>query len=131
MKKLSSVLLVILLLSGCNSLQKKEQLLTTAGFRSVTPTTPVQLAHLKTLQAQTKGHLTPITMNGKTLFLLADAKQNRLLVGNQSQYQTYKQLRLKHQLAEDTLATKDLNADANAEWNAWGVLDIPLQNSNF
>ena len=127
MKKFLPVLL-ILLVSGCNSLQKKEQLLGAAGFRSVTPSTPAQIAKLKSFP---QGHLTPITKNGKTLFLMADAKQNRLFVGNQSQYQAYKQMRLKNQLAEDKLATRDLNADANLEWNAWGGLDTPLASPTF
>ena len=94
MKKFLPVFL-ILLIPGCNSLQKKEQLLGAAGFRSVTPSTPAQIAKLKSLP---QGHLTPITKNGKTLFVLADAKQNRLFVGNQSQYQAYKQMRLKKKM---------------------------------
>ena len=127
MKKFLPVFL-ILLIPGCNSLQKKEQLLGAAGFRSVTPSTPAQIAKLKSLP---QGHLTPITKNGKTLFVLADAKQNRLFVGNQSQYQAYKQMRLQNQLAEDKLATADLNADASMEWNAWGGLDTPLASPTF
>ena len=127
MKKFLPVLL-ILLIPGCNSLQKKEQLLGAAGFRSVTPSTPAQIAKLKSLP---QGHLTPIKKNGKTLFVLADAKQNRLFVGNQSQYQAYKQMRLQNQLAEDKLATADLNADASMEWNAWGGLDTPLASPTF
>ena len=127
MKKFLPVFL-ILLVSGCNSLQKKEQLLGAAGFRSVTPSTPAQVARLKSLP---QGHLTPITKNGKTLFVLADAKQNRLFVGNQSQYQAYKQIKLNNQLSNEKLATSDLNADASAEWNAWGGLDTPLASPTF
>ena len=123
MKKLSSLLLIALVLTGCNALQKKEQLLSVAGFRSVTPSTPTQMARLKSLP---QGHLTPISKNGKTLFVLADAKQNRLFVGNQAQYQAYKQLRLNSQLTKDKRATADLNADATAEWEAWGGLDTPF-----
>ncbi|MEI6322875.1 MAG: hypothetical protein WCP60_07225 [bacterium] len=123
MKKLSSLLLLVLAISGCNSLQKKEQLLSVAGFRSVTPSTPAQTARLKSLP---QGHLTPVSKNGKTLFVLADAKQNRLFVGNQAQYQAYKQLRLSNQLSRDQRATADLNADATAEWEAWGGLDTPF-----
>ena len=132
MKKfLPTAFLFALLLSGCHSLQKKEQLLSAAGFHSVAPTTAAQAAHLKSLQASTKGHLTPIRKHGQTLFLLADAKQNRLYIGNQSAYQAYKQLRLQRQLSEDKAATKDLNADASAEWNAWGGLDSPLWSPEF
>lgn len=126
-----AVIAMTLLLAGCHSLQKKEQLLGEAGFRAVTPSTPAQEAHLKSLQAQTKGHLTPVTKQGKTLFLFADAEANRLYIGNQSEYQAYKQLRLQHQLSRDEAATTDLNADASAEWNVWGGLDSPLWSPDF
>lgn len=128
MKRFFPSLLILLLICGCHSLQKKEQLLTTAGFRLISATTPAQAARLKSLQSSTKGHLTPITKKGKTLFVLADAKQNRLFVGNQSQYDAYKRLCLQKQLSMETLATADLNADASAEWNAWGGLDSALPN---
>jgi outer membrane murein-binding lipoprotein Lpp len=128
MKKILPALLVTLLFSGCNSLQKKEQLLTASGFRTLSPSTPAQVAHLKSLP---QGRITPITKNGRTLFLLADSKRSLLWVGNQSQYQAYKLLRLNKQLSEDQRATKDLNADASAEWNAWGGLDSPISNTYF
>ena len=79
-------------------MQKKEQLLTSVGFRTVSPTTAQQTAHLKSLP---QGQIVPVRKHGQTLFLLADAKQNRLLIGNQSEYQAYKQLRLQRQLSED------------------------------
>lgn len=131
MQKLLPLLFISLLIPACNSLQQKEQLLGASGFHCVTPSTPAQEAHLKSLQASTKGHLTPVTKNGKTLFVLADAKNNRLFIGNQTQYQSYKQLRLKNQLSEDKAATTDLNADASTEWNAWGGLESPLWSPNF
>ena len=131
MKKFLPTVFLCTLLSGCHSLQKKEQLLSAAGFHSVAPTTAAQTAHLKSLQAQTKGHLTPVRKHGQTFFLLADAKGNRLFIGNQSEYQAYKQLRLSRQLSEDKAATNDLNADATVEWDAWGGLDSPLWNSNY
>jgi outer membrane murein-binding lipoprotein Lpp len=127
-KSLFVTVAMTLLLCGCHSLQKKEQLLSTAGFRSITPATAAQAAHLKTLP---QDHLIPVTKHGQTLFILADAKQNRLYIGNQSQYTAYKQLRLQKQLARDEAATTDLNADANAEWAAWGGLESPLWSPNF
>ncbi len=125
---LALAFLCTLLLSSCHSLQKKEQLLTTAGFRTISPATAAQAAHLKSLP---QGHIIPVQKQGKTLFLLADAKQNRLLIGNQSEYQAYKKLRLQHQLSEDQAATADLNADSSLEWNTWGGLDSPLWSPEF
>lgn len=122
MKRLP-LLLAVLLLAGCNSLQHKEDLMSAAGFRTVVPSTPAQIAHLKSMA---QGKLTPVVKKGQTFFILPDAAGNRLLIGSQSQYATYQQLRLKNQLAQDKLATASLNADANAEWDAWGGLDAPL-----
>jgi len=121
-------LFLALLNTGCHSLNQKEQLLTAAGFRTVVPTTPAQSAHLAALP---QGHLTPVTKNGQTLFILADAKHNSLFVGNQSEYQAYQQLRLKQQLSQDKLATAAMNADATAEWNAWGGLEGTLWGPGF
>ena len=111
MKKILPTLLLaaITLLMGCASVQKKEQLLTAAGFRAVTADTPAQAAHLKSLQVQTKGHITPITKNGRTFFIFTDDKKNLLFIGAQSQYTAYKQLRLQKQLSRDEAATTDLN----------------------
>jgi hypothetical protein len=128
MKKILPSLLVTILLSGCHSLQKKETLLTESGFHSVTATTAAQSAHLQSLP---QGHLTPVTKGGQTLFFLADAKQGRLYIGNQSQYQAYQQLRVTKQLSRDQAAATDLDADASAEWNAWGGLSAPLWSPNF
>jgi len=128
MKKFFPFLFLTLLITGCHSLQQKEQLLTAAGFRSVTPSTTAQATHLASLP---QGHITPISKNGQTLFFLADAKRNCLFIGTQSEYQAYQQLRLTQQLSQDKLATAALNADATAEWNAWGGLEGPLWGPGF
>lgn len=120
--------LTALLLTGCNSLQHKEALMSAAGFRTVVPSTPAQIAHLRSMK---QGAMTPVLKKGKTFFVFPDVAGNRLLIGNQSQYTAYQQLRLKNQLAEDKLATASLNADANAEWAAWGGLDMPLWGPGF
>lgn len=77
-------------LGACTThLQKKEQFLREAGFRAVTPTTPAQIARAKALP---QGHIQKIARNGKTLFVLSDAKQNLLLIGGDPQFQRYQQI---------------------------------------
>jgi hypothetical protein len=128
MKHGTTLLLAALLLTGCNSLRHKESLLSAAGFRTVIPSTPAQIAHLKSLR---QGTITPIVRNGQNLFFLADAGQNRLFIGDQRQYRVYQQLRLKGMDAGETLAAASLNADATDAWDTWGWLDTPYWGPKF
>ncbi len=124
---LLSLLFAALFLSGCSSGQNKETLLTAAGFRTVVPTTPKQIAQLKTLP-QLK--VIPVTRNGKTAFLFADASRNTLLIGNQKQYTAYQQYALQYKMQQDKEATAALNADAS-QWGCWGGMDGPFWGPGF
>jgi len=65
---LVALLLLTLVLPACvTHLQKKENYLKEAGFRTVKPTTPEQIAHFQSLR---KNHITHETRNGSTLFML-------------------------------------------------------------
>lgn len=124
MKKLllPSLLVGLLFATGCAS-QSKVTLLTAAGFRTVVPSTPAQIAQLKTMPQR---KVIPVVKKGKTAFLYADASSNVLLIGNQKQYTQFQQYNLQYKIQRDQEATAALNADANAEWGAWGGLDGPL-----
>lgn len=117
-----SLFSVILLATGCAS-QSKVTLLTAAGFRTVVPSTPAQIAQLKSMP---QNKVIPVVKKGKTAFLYADAASNVLLIGNQKQYTQFQQYNLKYKIQQDKEATAALNADANAEWSAWGGLDGPF-----
>lgn len=124
MKRLLPIaILPALLISACSSLKQKEQLMSAAGFRTVVPATPAQVAHLKSLP---QDRITTVSKKGKTLFLFADAQNNRLLTGTQSQYKKYQQLRLEKKLVEEKEATAAMNADASSEWGVWGGPDALL-----
>ena len=85
-----ALLLLTLVLPACAShLDKKEGYLKEAGFRTVKPTTPEQIAHFQSLR---KNHITQETRNGSTLFMLADENKNILLVGGKSEFQSYQEL---------------------------------------
>lgn len=124
MKRLTPCLLVagIILLSACAS-QSKVTLLSAAGFRTIVPGTPAQIAQLKSLPQR---KVVPVVKKGKTVFLYADAANNMLLIGNQKQYSQFQQYNLQYKIQEDKEATAALNADANSEWAAWGGLDGPF-----
>lgn len=107
-----------LLLTGCAS-HSKETLLSAAGFRTIVPSTPAQIAQLKSMPQY---KVIPVSKNGKTVFMYADAARNSLLVGTQKQYQQFQQYHLQYKIQEDKEDAAALNADA-AEWGSWGGMD--------
>jgi len=119
---LSAAIGCALFSTGCAS-QSKVTLLSAAGFRTVVPNTPAQIAQLKTMPQR---KVIPVVKKGKTVFLYADASSNVLLIGNQKQYTQYQQYNLQYKIQKDKEATAALNADAGEEWNAWGGLDGPF-----
>ena len=113
----SILLLTVVCLTGCNSIQRKEKFMSAAGFKTLIPSTPAQVAQLKSLP---QGKLIPVSKKGKTVFLFADSSNNLMMIGNQSQYSTYKQYCIQYNIQQDKLAAAELNADASYEWGAWG-----------
>lgn len=117
-RSLLLVLLPTLLLTACAThLQKKEAYLREAGFRTVKPTTPEQIAHFQSLR---KNHITHETRNGSTLFMLADENKKTLLVGTEAQFQRYQELLYIKEVNPDTASYKFTKGLENV-WNqGWG-----------
>lgn len=117
-RSLLLVLLPSLLLTACAThLQKKEAYLREAGFRTVKPTTPEQIAHFQSLR---KNHITHETRNGSTLFMLADGNKKILLVGTEAQFQRYQELLYIKEVNPDTASAKFTQGLEKA-WNqGWG-----------
>jgi hypothetical protein len=63
-----------------------------------------------------------VQRNGKNYYVYADPANNQIYVGNPSQYQQYQQLRLARNLAQDQLATAELNQQAAMNWDTWGPI---------
>jgi hypothetical protein len=114
-------LIASLLVCGCAShLQIKEQYLREAGFKAVTPSTPAQIAKVSSLP---QGRLHQLTRNGRQLFVLADAKQNLLLVGGNRQLETYQQLLYAKQV-DPAIAEEKADKMMENEWGGWdGMMD--------
>lgn len=109
---------LVLMFSGCAShLQKKESFLTQAGFRAVKPTTPAQIAHLQSLPA---GHIRHEERDGKTLYMLADPSKNLLLVGGESEYQTYQEIMYAKEVEPGKKIDKITQGIANIWDQGWG-----------
>ena len=103
---------------GCASTQSTENLFSAAGFKTIVATTPQQQQHLKTLPPN---KVTLAQRDGKIYYVFADPAHNQIYVGNPSQYQKYQQLRLANSLAQDQLATAELNNETAMGWGMWGA----------
>ncbi|HZR05298.1 MAG TPA: hypothetical protein VFA61_05680 [Candidatus Udaeobacter sp.] len=95
---LANIFVVILslgLMWGCQSTDggpsttsQKETLLVRAGFKAKTVTTPKQQQRVSALPA---GKVSTVGYGGKLYYVYPTATKDRILVGNQTQYNTYKQ----------------------------------------
>ena len=118
--RLIGALVVLALAVGCAAnTQSTENLLSAAGFRTIIANTPQRQQHLKTLPAN---KVVLVQRNGKNYYVYADPAHNQIYVGNPSQYQQYQQLRLARNLAQDQLATAELNKQAAMNWDMWGPI---------
>ena len=120
-------LLLLAVLVGCASwdAQNKESLLSAAGFRSRTPSTPNQQAMFN--------RMTPYKVerrirNGKVLYAYADKQNNVVYLGGENEYQKYRQLALQQSIAQDQIEAAQINEDASmyqdfgpywGPWNTW------------
>ena len=102
---------------GCANTQHTENLLSAAGFRTVIANTPQRQEHLKTLPP---ARVTLVQRNGKNYYVYADPTHYQIYVGTPSQYQRYQQLRLANNLAQDQLATAEMNQQTAMGWEMWG-----------
>jgi len=101
-----------------NQARETEQLLAAAGFRVKLADTPDKLAHVEAL---TQLKLVPHSQEGKTYYVYADATRCHCVYwGDESAYQTYQQLALSKEIAEDQRMAAQMNEDAALNWGMWG-----------
>jgi hypothetical protein len=111
------VIALLALAAGCASnLHEEENLAVAAGFKTITPTNANQATLLTTLPPD---KVTRITHQGKTYYVLPDAKNKQAFVGGPKQYQSYQQLRLAKQISNENLEAAEMN-QAAMDWGAWG-----------
>jgi hypothetical protein len=110
---------LLVLALGCAGMQaqSKENLLIAAGFKTIVPKTAAQQQKLRALPPD---KIATVQKGGKTYYVFADAANNRALVGGPKQYQSYQQLRLANNLANENLETAEMYQDASMNWGAWG-----------
>jgi hypothetical protein len=108
---------ILVLTLGCASTHQTEDLLSAAGFKIIAANTPQQQQHLKTLPSH---KMRRVHRKGKTYYVYADPAHNLIYVGNQLQYDQYRDLRLAKNVFEQDLQDAELNAQEAAGWEAWG-----------
>jgi hypothetical protein len=74
--------------SGPGGTPQKETLLVQSGFRPYTVTTPKQQQRVSALPV---GKVSLVGYKGKSYYVYPTATKDRILVGNQTQYNAYKQ----------------------------------------
>jgi hypothetical protein len=123
---LAITLLVVALAAfeGCASwgASDTESLLSAAGFRTRTPSTPKQQALYSQL---TPYKLERRTKNGKVLYTYADKQKGIVYIGGESEYQQYKRLALQRSIAQSQLEAAEINETASLnwgpDWGPWGI----------
>jgi hypothetical protein len=105
-------------LIGCASMEasNKESLLTAAGFRTRSPSTPAQVALYSRM---TPYKVERRTSKGKVVYSFVDKKNRVVYIGGEKEYQRYKQLGLQQSIAQNELEAAEINQDAAMEWD-WG-----------
>jgi glucose/arabinose dehydrogenase len=105
--------------SGCASSRehKTENLLSAAGFHTLTPTTPRQQATYSSLPPY---KVQRREADGKVLYAYVDKKNGILYVGNENNYQRFKQLGQEQKIADEQLEAAQMNQDASMNWGYWG-----------
>lgn len=110
-------------LTACTThLQQKEQFLREAGFKAATPSTPAQIDRVHSLP---QGHITQVNHRGKILFVLADAKQNLLLVGNNARFEQYQQILYRKKVNPEHIDEK-VDKMEGGDWGDWGGMMDPF-----
>ena len=92
-----SAMAILALVGGCQTMatnsseiaaSKKQNLLTQAGFKFITITTPKQQQAVSQLA---QGRVSAVKYNGKLYYVYPTTKKDQIFVGRQKQYNAYKQ----------------------------------------
>ncbi len=94
---IASATAVVALITACQTVgtnqaeiaaSKKQNLLTQAGFKFITVTTPKQQQAVSQLA---EGRVSAVKYNGKLYYVFPTTKKDQIYVGKQKQYNAYKQ----------------------------------------
>jgi hypothetical protein len=102
-------------LAGCASMESasEESLLSSAGFQARTPSTPKQKDAYAALPAY---QLHRGTKEGKTIYVYKDEKAGVVYIGNEAQYQQYRQAAAHAKLKEEKQVAHSMDNDLTYRW---------------
>ena len=118
-RSIVSAMAILALVAGCQTAavnqseiatSKKEMLLSQAGFKVKTVTTPKQQQQLSLLAVD---KVSAVKYHGKLYYVYPTAKKDQILVGKQAQYDAYKQA-LKAQQANQQAAQQNAQMAAGS-----------------
>lgn len=106
-------------LTGCASTQhaNTEQMLSAAGFHTMTPSTAQQRACYAALPPY---RIERHTFNGKIVYAYADKRAGLVFVGNEKDYQQLQRLAFEQKIASEEYAAAEMNEQAVTGWPFWG-----------
>ena len=117
---LSAAVAAVLFLVSCAEMEANntKSLLTSAGFRTFTPTTSLQ----KEVYAKmTPDHVQKITVKGKTIYAYKDEQAGVAYVGHAAEYQRYVNLCVQQRVAQDYYMAQAMDPYWSGRWyGAWG-----------
>ena len=99
-----------------------ESLLSAAGFRTRTPSTPKQQALFSQM---TPYKLERREKKGKVLYAYADKQKGIVYIGGEAEYQQYKRLALQQSIAQSQVEAAEINETASLNWGPdWGPWQV-------
>src|SRR5215469_2744199 len=107
-------------LTSCAEMEatNTKSLLTSAGFRTVTPTTPLQKEVYAKMQTN---HVQKISRKGKTIYAYKDENAGVAYVGHEAEYQRYVNLCVQQRVAQDYYMAYSMDPYWSGRWyGAWG-----------
>ena len=120
---------VAVAMAGCASIANQsamdtERRLSAAGFQMKLADTPEKMTHLKMMAER---RIVPTTMDGKTVFVYADATTCKCVyVGSEANYQAYQRLSIQQNIVNEQRATAEAAQASEMNWNAWGAWPRPM-----
>jgi ABC-type uncharacterized transport system auxiliary subunit len=110
-----------LFVAGCAEMQATNttSLLTAAGFRARTPRTPKQQEIYAALPAY---KVERATVKGKKLYVFKDEKAGVAYVGNEPEYERYKQLCVQEKIPQNFYMSENMDRVQSHRWfGQWGA----------
>jgi hypothetical protein len=107
-------------LTSCAEMEatNTKSLLSSAGFHTITPTTPLQKEVYAKMEAN---HVQRISMKGKTIYAFKDESAGIAYVGHEAEYQRYKNLCIQQRIAQDYYMAYSMDPYWSHRWyGAWG-----------